>query len=168
MSNKQISRFGQFLQIKKNVKLIDGKIFCVHGGHSPKISHIDQIRTITRFREIPVDDEFSDLLWSDPTDLVDYWGVNQRGTGYMFGEKVNKEFNHINNIELTCRSHQLTMDGFKYMFSDFGLLTVWSAPNYCYRCGNAASVVKFDEHLNRVFNIFVIFFNILNIFVIFF
>ena len=33
-------------------------------------------------------------------------------------------------------------------------ILVWSAPNYCYRCGNIASVMEFDEHLNRGFKKF--------------
>jgi serine/threonine-protein phosphatase 4 catalytic subunit len=52
---------------------------------------------------------------------------------YLFGGEVTTTFNQNNKIELIARAHQLVMDGYKWMFHD-QLVTVWSAPNYCYRC----------------------------------
>lgn len=91
-----------------------------------------QIRTIERVCEIPHEGPFCDLMWSDPEE-IDTWAVSPRGAGWLFGGKVTAEFNHINGLELVCRAHQLVQEGLKYMFADKSLVTVWSAPNYCYR-----------------------------------
>lgn len=128
--------------------LIDGRVFCVHGGLSPDVSTIDQIRTIDRCVEIPHDGAFCDLVWSDPEDIDVPWDRSQRGAGWVFGSKVTNDFNRINGLDLICRAHQLVQEGLKYMF-DEKLVTVWSAPNYCYRCGNVACVLEFDEGLQR-------------------
>jgi len=128
--------------------VIDGSVLCVHGGLSPVISTLDQIRLLERNQEIPHEGPFCDLMWSDPED-IETWGVSQRGAGWLFGSKVTSQFNHVNGLELICRAHQLVQEGYKYMFPEKNLITVWSAPNYCYRCGNVASILAFDEHLDR-------------------
>ena len=93
-----------------------------------------------------------DLLWSDPEELGG-WAVSPRGAGYLFGDDVVAQFNQANKLNLVARAHQLVMEGYKYMFSE-SLVTVWSAPNYCYRCGNVAAVLQLDESLNRSFKVF--------------
>ena len=133
--------------------LVEGKIFCVHGGLSPHISTVDQIRLINRKMEIPREGVFCDLMWSDPDD-IETWIISCRGAGWIYGWKVVDEFTHINGLELICRAHQLVMEGFKYWFEKKNLCTVWSAPNYCYRCGNKASILKISSDLSRTIDYF--------------
>nr|GMC74912.1 phytochrome-associated serine/threonine-protein phosphatase [Ipomoea batatas] len=128
--------------------IIDGTVLCVHGGLSPDVRTVDQIRVIERNCEIPHEGPFCDLMWSDPED-IETWAVSPRGAGWLFGSRVTSEFNHINKLDLVCRAHQLVQEGLKYMFQDKGLVTVWSAPNYCYRCGNVASILSFNENMER-------------------
>ncbi|CAF2028654.1 hypothetical protein Bca4012_080413 [Brassica carinata] len=133
--------------------VVENKIFCVHGGLSPTINTLDQIRTIDRKQEVPHDGAMCDLLWSDPEDIVEGWGLSPRGAGFLFGGSVVTTFNHTNNIDYIGRAHQLVMEGYKWMF-DSQIVTVWSAPNYCYRCGNIASILELDENLNKEFRVF--------------
>ena len=92
--------------------VIDGKVLCVHGGLSPEIRTLDQIRVIARAQEIPHEGAFCDLVWSDPED-VGTWAVSPRGAGWLFGNKVASEFNHVNGFQLIARAHQLVNEGYK-------------------------------------------------------
>ena len=120
-----------------------GAVLCVHGGLSPLIESVDKIRLIDRKQEVPHEGSMCDLLWSDP-DEIDGWGLSPRGAGFLFGSGIVKRFNHINDLSLIARAHQLVMEGFKEMF-DSSIVTVWSAPNYCYRCGNVAAILELGE-----------------------
>lgn len=90
--------------------IIDGRILCVHGGLSPEVRMLDQIRTLSRAQEIPHDGAFCDLMWSDPEE-VDTWAMSPRGAGWLFGNTVTTEFNHLNNLDLIARAHQLVQEG---------------------------------------------------------
>jgi serine/threonine-protein phosphatase 4 catalytic subunit len=116
---------------------------------------------IDRKQEVPHDGPMCDLMWSDPED-IEGWGLSPRGAGYLFGADVVSKFNEINHIDLIARAHQLVMEGYKTMFPTKGskgglsqdsLVTVWSAPNYCYRCGNVAAILELDEHLGQHFKV---------------
>ncbi|OAA62568.1 serine/threonine-protein phosphatase PP-X isozyme 2 [Niveomyces insectorum RCEF 264] len=120
-----------------------GAVLCVHGGLSPLVDTVDKIRLLDRKQEVPHEGAMCDLLWSDP-DEIDGWGLSPRGAGFLFGANIVKAFNHRNDISLVARAHQLVMEGFKEMF-DATIVTVWSAPNYCYRCGNIAALLELSE-----------------------
>ncbi|KAJ3130252.1 putative serine/threonine protein phosphatase [Nowakowskiella sp. JEL0407] len=148
--------------------VIDDSIFCVHGGLSPSIHTIDQIKIIDRFREIPHEGPMADLVWSDPISNTAFntnsllnsgednkgdFAISPRGAGYIFGRDVTRKFLELNGLGHICRAHQLCMEGYQILFDDM-LSTVWSAPNYCYRAGNLASVLEIGQGLERYFNVF--------------
>lgn len=68
--------------------IIDGKVLCVHGGLSPEIRTLDQVRVVARAQEIPHEGAFCDLVWSDPED-VETWAVSPRGAGTYLYVKYN-------------------------------------------------------------------------------
>jgi len=79
--------------------LVDGKIFCVHGGLSPALDTLDKIRELERRQEVPHEGPICDLIWSDPDERVG-WGVSPRGAGYTFGASITAEWNRVNGLDL--------------------------------------------------------------------
>ena len=47
---------------------------------------------------------------------------------------------------MVCRAHQLVMNGYNWSHGQ-NVCTLFSAPNYCYRCGNQAAIMEVDEFL---------------------
>ena len=120
-----------------------GAVLCVHGGLSPLIDTVDKIRLLDRKQEVPHEGAMCDLLWSDP-DEIDGWGLSLRGAGFPFGADIVKVFNRSNDLSLMTRAYQLVVEGFEEMF-DKSIVTVWSVPNYCCRCGNIAAILELGE-----------------------
>eukprot|EP00924_Labyrinthula_sp_SR-Ha-C_P002694 maker-scaffold_13-snap-gene-4.1-mRNA-1 protein AED:0.02 eAED:0.02 QI:95/1/1/1/1/1/3/191/349 len=129
--------------------IIQDKIFCLHGGLSPSVDLVDQILSFDRVQEIPHEGAMCDLLWSDPDDR-EGWGASPRGAGFTFGKDVSQQFLHKNNLKLIARAHQLVMEGFNWGH-DQNVVTIFSAPNYCYRCGNQAAIVEVSEDMRYTF-----------------
>ncbi|XP_074565143.1 serine/threonine-protein phosphatase PP2A-2 catalytic subunit-like [Curcuma longa] len=129
--------------------LVESEIFCLHGGLSPSIETLDGIRSFDRVQEVPHEGAMCDLLWSDPDDRCG-WGISPRGAGYTFGQDISEQFNHTNNLKLIARAHQLVMEGYNWGH-DQKVVTIFSAPNYCYRCGNMASILEVDDCKGHTF-----------------
>ncbi|KAI1719647.1 calcineurin-like phosphoesterase domain-containing protein [Ditylenchus destructor] len=69
--------------------IIDEKIFCCHGGLSPDLQNMEQIRRIMRPTDVPDTGLLCDLLWSDPDKDVRGWGENDRGVSFTFGPEFD-------------------------------------------------------------------------------
>ncbi len=134
--------------------VVGGSLLAVHGGLSPSINTLDQLRILNRFDEIPHEGPIADLFWSDPDPDKEGFQVSPRGAGYIFGHDVVLRFLYMNKLEHISRAHQLCMTGYQLLFKDECMSTVWSCPNYCYRFGNFASIMEVGENGDRSFNVF--------------
>eukprot|EP01063_Lacrimia_lanifica_P033166 TRINITY_DN5830_c0_g2_i1.p1 TRINITY_DN5830_c0_g2~~TRINITY_DN5830_c0_g2_i1.p1 ORF type:complete len:322 (+),score=96.70 TRINITY_DN5830_c0_g2_i1:407-1372(+) len=128
--------------------IVEDKVFCVHGGLSPSLLELDHIRIINRFQEVPRDGPYSDMMWSDPDTAAEGFSCSVRGAGFTFGKDIVDRFLHVNNLGSIVRAHQLCSDGYQILFNG-KCATVWSAPNYCYRCKNKASLLEVGEDMMR-------------------
>ncbi|KAJ8308696.1 hypothetical protein KUTeg_013570 [Tegillarca granosa] len=126
--------------------VIDDKIFCCHGGLSPDLQSLEQIRRIMRI--------LCDLLWSDPERDLKGWGENDRGISFTFGSDVVGKFLNRHDLDLVVRAHQYAVveDGYEF-FAKRQLVTIFSAPNYCGEFDNAGGMLSIDETLMCSFHI---------------
>lgn len=129
--------------------LVDGKVFCLHGGLSPSIDTLDHIRALDRIQEAPIEGPMNDLLWSDPEDILG-WRPSPRGAGHVFGPDISEAFNHTNHLTLVARAHQAVHDGYQWCHNK-NVVTTFSAPNYMYRLGNRAAIMQIGENMHTTF-----------------
>uniref|UniRef100_A0A8I3WP44 Serine/threonine-protein phosphatase PP1-beta catalytic subunit n=1 Tax=Callithrix jacchus TaxID=9483 RepID=A0A8I3WP44_CALJA len=108
--------------------IVDDKIFCCHGGLSPDLQSMEQIRRIMRPTDVPDTGLLCDLLWSDPDKDVQGWGENDRGVSFTFGADVVSKFLNRHNLDLI-------------------------SPNYCGEFDNASGMMSVHETLMCSFQI---------------
>ncbi|XP_065065912.1 uncharacterized protein LOC135691854 [Rhopilema esculentum] len=132
--------------------IVDSTIFCVHGGLSPDLDDLEQIKALQRPMDIPDTGLVADLLWSDPDEDITGWGENDRGVSWTFGGDIVCSFLEKHDLSLIARAHQVVEDGYQF-FQQRKLVTLFSAPNYCGEFDNAGALMKVSENLLCSFSI---------------
>ncbi len=121
--------------------IVNHKYLCIHGGIIPGLT-LSKLANIDRISE---HSQLANVFWSDPTDDHEFFSTSDRGAGNLFGKTALKQFLNAEKLHCLIRSHQIVMDGVKTHF-DGTCITVWSAPNYCYKCRNMAAIVELSLH----------------------
>ena len=132
--------------------VIDEKILCMHGGLSPELTNMDQIKRIVRPTDVPDTGLLCDLLWADPEQEISGWGENDRGVSFTFGADTVATTLRKFDLDLVCRAHQVVEDGYEF-FAKRQLVTLFSAPNYCGEFDNAGAMMSVDESLMCSFQV---------------
>uniref|UniRef100_A0AC34QMB3 Serine/threonine-protein phosphatase n=1 Tax=Panagrolaimus sp. JU765 TaxID=591449 RepID=A0AC34QMB3_9BILA len=147
-SNVLWKAFNDLFSYLPLAALVHGRILCMHGGISPQLNSLDDIRRIKRPLEEPNSNHLAcDLLWSDPMiDLSGYTVNVIRGVSYYFGENAVVDVCNKLGIDLIVRAHQMMMNGYGF-FCKRRLLTVFSAPRYYPEKNNKGAVLKIDKNL---------------------
>lgn len=142
--------------------LMNGQFLCVHGGLSPEIHTLEDIKRLDRFKEPPPYGPMCDLLWSDP--LEDYGSERTteqyshntvRGCSYFYSYAACCDFLQNNQLLSIIRAHEAQDAGYrmykKCQSTGFpSLITIFSAPNYLDVYNNKAAILKYE---NNVMNI---------------
>ena len=126
--------------------IIEEKIFCCHGGLSPDLQSMEQIRRIMRPTDVPDLGLLCDLLWADPDREVMGWEGNDRGQSFTFGPEIVSKFLARHDFDLVVRGHQVVEDGYEF-FAKRQLITLFSAPNFRGEFDNAGAMMSVDETL---------------------
>ncbi|CRK15120.1 hypothetical protein BN1708_017351, partial [Verticillium longisporum] len=142
--------------------VMNKQFLCIHGGLSPELHTLDDLRTIDRFREPPTQGLMCDILWADPLEdfgqekTSDYFLHNNvRGCSYFFSYPAACAFLEKNNLLSVIRAHEAQDAGYrmyrKTRTTGFpSVMTIFSAPNYLDVYNNKAAVLKYE---NNVMNI---------------
>lgn len=139
--------------------IMNKQFLCIHGGLSPELHTLDDIRKLDRFREPPTSGLMCDILWSDP---IEDFGQEKgpesfvhnhvRGCSYFYTYKAVCEFLERNRLLSIIRAHEAQDAGYrmyrKSRKTGFpSVMTLFSAPNYLDVYNNKAAMVKYEANM---------------------
>ncbi|THU96240.1 Metallo-dependent phosphatase [Dendrothele bispora CBS 962.96] len=142
--------------------VMNKQFLCIHGGLSPELNTLDDIRALDRFREPPTHGLMCDILWSDP---VEDFGTEKttesflhnhvRGCSYFFTYQAACQFLERNNLLSIIRAHEAQDAGYrmyrKTKSTGFpSVMTIFSAPNYLDVYSNKAAVLKYESNVMNI------------------
>ncbi|KAF4563709.1 Serine/threonine-protein phosphatase 2B catalytic subunit A1 [Pleurotus pulmonarius] len=142
--------------------VMNKQFLCIHGGLSPELNTLDDIRAIDRFREPPTHGLMCDILWADPVEdfgtekITDHFIHNHvRGCSYFFTYQAACQFLERNNLLSIIRAHEAQDAGYrmyrKTKTTGFpSVMTIFSAPNYLDVYNNKAAVLKYESNVMNI------------------
>lgn len=122
--------------------IVNKSIFCVHGGISPHLDSVQQIREIRRPIGVPLRGLITDLLWSDPDPKCYTFGGNPRGQTVTWGKISSDRFLKRNHLKMIVRGHQVAIDGYKYPLTDRSVVTLFTASDPSFMASGKSCVMK--------------------------
>ncbi|KAF9259137.1 Metallo-dependent phosphatase [Marasmius fiardii PR-910] len=142
--------------------VMNKQFLCIHGGLSPELNTLDDIRALDRFREPPTHGLMCDILWADPVEdfgnekTTDSFLHNHvRGCSYFFTYQAACQFLERNNLLSIIRAHEAQDAGYrmyrKTKSTGFpSVMTIFSAPNYLDVYSNKAAVLKYESNVMNI------------------
>jgi len=146
--------------------VMNKQFLCVHGGISPEIQSLDDIKSIQRFCEPPQSGPMCDLLWADPMEPFvpassspsssTHFAFNEiRGCSYVFSYHAVCQFLENNGLLSIIRAHEAQDQGYRMHQKNEStgfptVITLFSAPNYLDAYNNKGAVLRYE---NNVMNI---------------
>jgi len=139
--------------------IMNKQFLCIHGGISPELHTIDDIRKLDRFREPPTSGLMCDLLWSDPIEdfgqertTENFVHNHVRGCSYFYTYRAVCDFLERNRLLSIIRAHEAQDSGYrmyrKSRKTGFpSVMTLFSAPNYLDVYNNKAAMVKYEANM---------------------
>eukprot|EP00013_Stygamoeba_regulata_P020855 CAMPEP_0177647066 /NCGR_PEP_ID=MMETSP0447-20121125/10107_1 /TAXON_ID=0 /ORGANISM="Stygamoeba regulata, Strain BSH-02190019" /LENGTH=511 /DNA_ID=CAMNT_0019149637 /DNA_START=139 /DNA_END=1674 /DNA_ORIENTATION=+ len=140
--------------------VVNEEFLCIHGGISPAIKTLDDIRACDRFMEPPQNGVMCDLLWSDPMEEYDefegddlFFFNDVRSCSYVFSYEAACNFLDENNLRCIIRAHEAQDEGYRTYKAKDGfptVITLFSAPNYLDAYNNKGSLLVFGGEVMNI------------------